>query len=187
MVPGTGCAGMISDWECLDLARAGDERAWRELYQRHHARLARMTAWITGSMDSAQDLVQECFVRLLDCKVKHREGSFAAFVSTIAHRLALKERARTAVRRRGDLEVRHDDAPIPLEALVKDENEMAVAQVIEALPETFKEVIALRYYGEHSYEEIAEITGVPLGTVKSRIFHAVRRCREDLSKKGVQP
>jgi RNA polymerase sigma-70 factor (ECF subfamily) len=48
-----------------------------------------------------------------------------------------------------------------------------------------REILALRYFGGHSYEEIAEITEVPIGTVKSRIFYAIKVCQEKLRERGV--
>jgi len=75
---------MTDDWECLIAARGGDEHAWRVLFERHYPMLVRMISYITGSLETAQDLAQESFVRLLRAEIRHHDGSFKSFLSTIA-------------------------------------------------------------------------------------------------------
>jgi len=72
-----------------------------------------------------------------------------------------------------------------LEKVLADERDRHVAEAITALDAEHRDVLILRLYGGHSYEEIAETLGVPVGTVKSRIFNAVRSCRGSLKEKGV--
>jgi RNA polymerase sigma factor (sigma-70 family) len=172
-----------SDWECLELAHRGDEGAWRALFVRHERRLARMAALITGSPDAAQDIAQETFVRVLRRKIPRRDGSFGAYLTTVAFRLALRERARRARHRGFDEGAFPARAESPLEAAVRSGREEMVAGVLAGLPPDQREVIALRFYGDHSYAEIAAITGVPEGTVKSRIFYALKHCRSQFRLK----
>jgi len=173
------------DWENLERARAGDERAWRWLFERYSASLLRMGALITGSADSAKDLVQETFLRVVNHAPERRDGTLRAYLSTIAFRLALKEKERF----RRDLHEMGEDLPAtdasPLESTVRSEEEREVLKVLTALPETQREILVLRFYGEHSYEEIAQMTGLPVGTVKSRIFYAVKASQKELRKRGV--
>jgi len=56
---------------------------------------------------------------------------------------------------------------------------------MQSLPADQREILALRFFGGHRYEEIARITEVPIGTVKSRIFYAIKTCRETLRNQGV--
>jgi len=176
---------MISDWDCLERARQGDERAWQWLVVRHSPSLVKTTLLITGSLAIAKDLTQESFFRLLDRSPRHRHGSFKAYLSTIAYRLALKEKKRKS--HYVDLEDYEptDTSPTPLEEMLQEERQRQIAQVIGALPEHQRSILILRFYGQHSYEEIAQITNVPLGTVKSRLFHAVKACRQGLREKGI--
>jgi RNA polymerase sigma-70 factor (ECF subfamily) len=176
---------MNEDWERLELARAGDETAWRVLFQRHYGPLVKMTSCITGLVDPARDIVQECFVRLLHCRIKHRDGSLRSFLSTMAYRLALKEKGRRNTNRSIDKMDLIDDAPSPLEEAIRKENDRRIVRVIQSLPDHHREIVALRFFGGHSYEEIAAITGIPVGTVKSRIFHAVKSCKEKLQERGI--
>jgi RNA polymerase sigma-70 factor (ECF subfamily) len=131
------------------------------------------------------DVVQETFVRALGARISNRNGTVQNYLGTIAYRLAVKEarRARKDVQLEGqDLT---DDGQSPLESILNSERDHFVAKAICNLSEDHRDVLVLRYYGGHRYEEIAEILEVPLGTVKSRIFNAVKNCREALRQKGV--
>jgi RNA polymerase sigma-70 factor (ECF subfamily) len=144
-----------------------------------------MAALLTGSPDAARDCVQETFSRLLHAAIRHRESSLRAYLSTITYRLAVRESLRMVKRGSvGDLDPPSGD-PSPLDQVIVDEQQRGVCAVLRSLSTAHQEILVLRFYGEHSYEEIAGITGVPLGTVKSRIFHAVKSARIELNKRGI--
>ena len=144
-----------------------------------------MAALMTGSTDAARDCVQETFVRVLDSVVYHQRGSLRAYLSTIVYRLALKERIRlNRTNPPGTAEPASAD-PSPLEDAIASERQREVARALLALPLHHREVLVLRFHGDLSYEEIADITGVPLGTVKSRIFQAVKSARKKMKERGV--
>lgn len=176
---------MISDWNYLSKARNGDEKAWGFLFKKYNKSLIKMTTLITGSIDTAKDIVQETFVRLLNGRIKHQEGNFKSYVTTIAFRLALKEKSRSL--RILEIKENHfeDTSSSPIEKQITEENQKHIFQAITSLPEHQRNILVLRFYGEHSYEVISEITQLPLGTVKSRIFYAVKACKEKLKEKGV--
>ncbi|MFB0515913.1 MAG: RNA polymerase sigma factor [Candidatus Neomarinimicrobiota bacterium] len=179
---------MTSDWDSLQAARAGDESAWRLLYQRHSPTLLRTTLFVTGSHDAAEDIVQEAFIRLLKRRLPPVRGNFQAYLHTIAYRLALKEIQRSQRYHPGaNPHTIRDGAPSPLEAYLNSERDKGIAAIIDALPQPQRDVLVLRFYGGHSYREIARMTRTPLGTVKSRMFHAVRTCRHHLREKGITP
>jgi len=184
-VPEHESVKIAAGWDDLALARSGSQEAWRVLFEQYSPRLLRMTALMTGSTDAARDCVQETFVRVLTSAVHHQSGSLRAYLSTIAYRLALKENMR--LRRQTspeNLEPVSSD-PSPLEAAIANEQQREVARVLFELPAAHREILILRVHGGHSYEEISEITGLPLGTVKSRIFHAVKSARAKMKKRGV--
>ncbi len=173
------------DWEDFRRARKGDEGAWRRLVDRHRPRLVTMAFLICGSRESAEDCAQEAFARLAHSPPGHEEGALGGYLATVVYRLAVKEWYR---RKRGiewgEREI-EDPAESPGEALVRGEEQRMAAAAIRSLDEVHRIVVVLRLYGHHSYAEIAELTHVPEGTVKSRLFYAVRECREFLTKKGV--
>ncbi|MFZ5434237.1 MAG: RNA polymerase sigma factor [Calditrichota bacterium] len=176
---------MNSDWHDLDRARHGDKAAWQALLDRHYSRLLSMTLLITGNPAAAQDIAQEAVVKLFRAEIRHRTGTVGGLLTTIAYRLAVKEKNRT--NRHTDLEHAQPAAssPSPLDALISAERQRHVAEAIQQLDDEHRAALALRFYGGHSYQEIADLTGVPLGTVKSRIFYAVKNCQAELRKRGV--
>ena len=176
---------MNSDWDCFDRARRGDETAWRVLVGQHQTRLTALALFITGSATAAQDVVQETFVRAIRARISNYTGTVRGFLGTIAYRLALKEVNRE--RRQVEVDARNlnDPGQNPLEDVLSDERDRLVAETIGQLEAEHREVLTPRFYGEYSYEEIAKLLNVPLGTVKSRIFYAVKNCRENLQQKGV--
>jgi RNA polymerase sigma-70 factor (ECF subfamily) len=176
---------MIDDWECVELARQGNETAWRNLFDRHFQALVRMTSLITGSIDSGHDFAQESLVRLLTRNIAHHNGSVRSYLSTIAYRLALKERTRRGKSVSTESVLIIDSALTPLDQIIKIEAERIAVQVIQSLPDEQKDVLTLRFYGDHSYEEISLIIGVPIGTVKSRLFYAVKKCTQQLRERGI--
>jgi RNA polymerase sigma-70 factor (ECF subfamily) len=174
-----------SDWDCLLRARRGEKESCRELIEKHQSRLTALALLITGCAAAADDVVQETFVRALNAKLQNTAGTVHGFLGTIAYRLALKESSRTG--RNVDLGSFDppDRTPGPLENVLIDERDRLVAGAIGALDTDHRDVLVLRFYGGHSYEEIAGLLKVPLGTVKSRLFYAVKSCREMLHNKGV--
>ncbi len=176
---------MISDWNYLQKARKGDQEALNLLYEKFSKSLLRMTSLITGSVDSAKDVVQETFIRLITKRIKHQDGNFKSFVATIAYRLALKERSRSQRNKHIFSDEHIDSTPSPIEIQIREEQRILLFKTISNLPEQQRDILVLRFYGELSYEKIAETTQLPIGTVKSRIFYAVKECRNILREKGV--
>lgn len=174
-----------SDWECFAKAQRGDETAWRVLVGQHQARLIALALLITGSAIAADDVVQETFIRAQGAKIKDTAGTVQGFLGTITYRLALKEAKRVRRNTKLDgLDVPNQDRSA-LEGILNDERDRYVAGAIRALDAEHRDVLVLRFYGGYSYEEIAGIVQAPLGTVKSRIFYAVKSCRDTLRQKGV--
>ncbi len=183
-VPGAGAA-VSPEWDCFFRGRQGDAEAWRVLTERYWPRLAALALLITGSGAAAEDVVQDTFVRALGATITDTSGTVHGLLGTIAYRLAVKEAQRTRRQVRLDSMERHDGDEGPLERVLKDERQRLVAGAIGNLNAEHRDVLLLRCYGGHSYEEIAGLLDIPIGTVKSRIFYAVKSCREILRRKGV--
>lgn len=175
----------MSDWEYLEKAHKGDEEAWKELIRRYNSTLVRMVCLITGSMAVARELTQETFVRLLNCNLKHHEGSLKSYLTTIAYRLALKEKQKIKSMQNLVEFDYADDSPGALEGVILEERNRILLQVIDSLGEDHRDILVLRFYGGNSYKEIAGILKLPEGTVKSRIFYAVKECQRLLTEKGM--
>lgn len=176
---------MNSDWDYLIRARDGDEKASVFIFNKYNKSVIRMTALITGSLDSAKDIVQETFFRLLNNRINHQHGNFKTYLTTIAYRLALKEKYRL-IRFQSEIgEDFADDSDSPIEQKINEETQNNIFDAIHSLKPDQRDILVLRFYGDHSYEEISDITQLPLGTVKSRIFYAVKACGKKLKERGV--
>jgi RNA polymerase sigma-70 factor (ECF subfamily) len=173
--------------EALFLAwRAGDGAAYEALFRRWQGPLGRHLTRMLDDPSAAEDLVVETFLRLHRHRDRWREGTpLRPWLFTIARNLA---RNRLRARRLwGWLPLesaREEVTPPPIGA---DEIRRRVAAAFAALPPAQREVCSLRLLGELSIEEIAGVTRVPTGTVKTRLFHGLRRLRAmlaDLSPTG---
>ncbi len=176
---------MNSDWLCFNKARQGDDKSWRILIEKYQTRLSALALLITGSAAAADDIVQETFVKAMAAKVRNSNGTVQGYLGTIAYRLAVKE----SKRNRRYVEIseldRHETRDNPLENILNNERDRMVASVIRNLDNEHRDILLLRFYAGHSYDEIADLLNIPLGTVKSRIFYAVKSCRDMLREKGV--
>lgn len=177
---------MTDDWLCLEQARNGDESAWRTLFERHYPHMVRMAYLLTGSLESAKDIAQETFVVLLRANLSHRNGSLKSFLSTIAYRLAVKERMRR--NRLSDLHAgaMTDDTASGFDTAVRNETDRVIVRTIQSLNADQREILTLRFFGENSYEEISRLMSIPVGTVKSRIFYAIKSCRQMFKEQGIE-
>jgi RNA polymerase sigma-70 factor, ECF subfamily len=164
----------------------GDPAAFSELYNRYHDRLVHFIARKTGDRDRAEDLVQEAFIRVT--RHLHRfdhSKKFSTWIYTICSNLAkneLRNRSRSPLVLFQKLTTHWDlhDRPLQFEdATARPDDqyrkrylEEIVEQTVDELPAHHQLVFRLRELEGKSYEEIAVITGVNLGTVKSRLHRA---------------
>ena len=176
----------LSDPELAAATLSGDERAFTVLADRYHGRLLNFVHRMIGDRHRAEDLVQETFVRVH--KHLHRydqNRKFSTWAYTIAGNLAkneLRNRSRNPLVLFQTLKKNWDADHRPLEwedlrhkpddLFRKRDLRAKVEEVVAELPDHHREVFVLRELEGKSYEEISTITGVNLGTVKSRLNRA---------------
>ena len=134
-----------------------------ELYRRRYRRFRETVATITGSYESARDVVQEAFARALRRRETFRgEGSLEAWVWQIAIRTALEQR--------------HDRRLVSLDAIdpmpVEHDGDLALTAVLRQLPPRRRLMVFLRYFADLSYADIARVCGVSEGTVGAALTQA---------------
>ncbi|MEW6014722.1 MAG: RNA polymerase sigma factor [Candidatus Zixiibacteriota bacterium] len=176
---------MNPDWEILRRARDGDPSSWRELLYAYQPRLKALAYLITGSVATADDIAQETMFKAIRAPMSHQMGTLDGFLGTIAFRLAVKE---TQYQKKSvglDGIDPPGDTNSPLDSIIKNEQEYILARAIKELDREHSEVLILRFYGNLSYDEIARELGIPVGTAKSRVFYAVKACRQKLIDKGI--
>jgi len=176
----------LEDEELVTAHLEGRPGAFPELYERYRDRLVHFITRKTGDPDRAQDLVQEAFIRVT--RHLHRFDTtkkFSTWVYTIASNLSkneLRNRSRSPLvlfqRLTANWEEEHrplqfeDSSMRPDDLYRKRYLRRLVEDLVKELPEHHRLVFRLRELEGKSYEEIAEITGVNLGTVKSRLHRA---------------
>jgi RNA polymerase sigma-70 factor (ECF subfamily) len=158
---------------------AHSEQEVLRLFDEHHASLYRFAWRLTGSAADAEDAVQEAFLGLL------RPGcAFDAARSAIRTYLfgAVRNQCLKRLRRREEVDAPEStDARTPESEALRDEVAGAVAAAVAALPETQREVLILAHYEQLSLAEIAEISELEIGAVKSRLQRARATLREALA------
>jgi RNA polymerase sigma-70 factor (ECF subfamily) len=155
--------------------------AFRSIFDRHFADVHRYLRHRAG-LDHADDLAAETFVRAFAARgrFRPREGDSArAWLFTIATNLMYDEARRG--RRRDLAHGRLAAQPVPADAGPLGERDPALAAALGALRDEEREAVLLLAWGELSYEEIARVTGVRVGTVRSRLNRARSRLQEALA------
>lgn len=174
----------------LALARslkAGDEEAFRTLVDRETASVFRTCYRILGRVDEAEDATQETFVLAYRSLASFRgDGRPGAWLTRIATRECWRRatvRSRRAAATTALDEVVMETVPgsySPLGDLLAAEERHAVRTAVENLGEPYREVVALRFFGELSLLDIAAATGRPEGTVKAQLHRGLERLRRSL-------
>ena len=181
---------VYTDEQLIARFQSGDERAYIELVNRYRDRLINFVYPFLGDFEQAEDVVQETMLKLYEKKHYYREiAKFSTWIYTIARNLAntelrKKKRRKTTYISRMTKDDRQYDIPAVQADLNQNlQNEFIIDRIhaaIKELPEHFKTVIILRDIQELSYDDISNIVGVPLGTVKSRINRARLQLQAEL-------
>jgi RNA polymerase sigma-70 factor, ECF subfamily len=173
-----------SDEELFRMWCAGDTAALETLFRRYQAPLGRHLSRMLDDPATAEDLVVETFLRLYRHRHRWREGRpLRPWLFTIARNLARNRLRAVRLWRWLPLAAVRD---VPAAPPTDTEFTRRVAAALAALPAAQRETCSLRLLGELSVEEIATVTNVPAGTVKSRLFHGLRRLRILLSDLSVE-
>ncbi len=168
---------MESDQELIESANRGDADAFEILYRRYRDWVYRLAWRFTGNQSDALDVLQETFAYLL--------GKFPGFELTAAMTTFLYpvvKHLSFAVKRKNRRFVSNDEALGELPAPASQEIERSrseLAAVLAKLPEAQREILLMRFVDGMSLQEIADALNIPLGTVKSRLHHALKALRDD--------
>ncbi|KPL09981.1 hypothetical protein AMJ71_04885 [candidate division TA06 bacterium SM1_40] len=180
-----------TDAELVNAARGGDEQAIRDLLGRYRTAVFNLAFRILRNEEDATDAAQETFIRVFRALDRFDESQrFKPWILRIASNYCIDQ-----IRKRDwrtvsfDTPIETEDGtlemelagpgPQPDEVLERKEQRMVIEQAIDSLPPDYRMAIVLRHTEGLSYEEIADVLGVPLGTVKARIH----RARSALQKK----
>ena len=193
----------LSDEDLMARVAEEDERAFSELVRRYQGRVVNLVSRVLNDRECADDLSQEVFVRVFIHRRNYRRGSkLSTWLFTIAANLA-KNEIRRRVRRRNWFsldalqEAFKDGAMLfadPAEGrerlLEREQLQEAVGRAIATVPEKYRLALVFRDIEGLSYEEIAQVLGIPGGTVRSRINRArsmLKRKLHPLLRKEIAP
>jgi RNA polymerase sigma-70 factor, ECF subfamily len=141
-----------------------------------------LARYLLRNTADAEDAVQECFLRAFRHFDSYRGPAMKPWLLTILRNVCNAEfarRGRLDWFADGDVEAKAEDAPLwqepqatPESALVRRHDDATIRQLVAALPQPFRETIVMREINDLSYQEIADVAGVPVGTVMSRLARA---------------
>lgn len=191
---GPGIQNQVTDEELLAHLVDGEQWPMAVLYDRYVRLVFSMVLKILHDEKQAEDIVQEVFLRVWRSADSFRagRGDFVNWLLGIAHNRAIDELRRQGSQRRSAVIVDDDEAlgrvpdpnegPAELARIVQERR--AVRRALETLPAEQRHVIELAYFGGLSQREIAEHTGAPLGTVKTRVRLGLKKLRDSLETAG---
>jgi RNA polymerase sigma-70 factor, ECF subfamily len=184
-----------SDRELVAIAVAGFDGSFEELVRRYQRPISAYVYRMVGNYESALDLTQEIFIKVYNSLSRYRaEFKFSTWIYKIAHNAAVDHLRRSSTREQSlvaGTEGDSYDLPIESASLTPEqeserkERRGEIESVVRALPANYRELIILRHSQDLSYEEIVEVTGLPLGTVKNRLFRAREMMRQQFVDKGI--
>ena len=168
-----------SDEALMGNLRRGDMQAFDELYTRHRQPLFNFILRLLQDAALAEDVFQETYMRVLENADRFNPRSkFSTWLYTIAHNLCMDELRRQSTSIPAAQMVEPPPTRDPHDHLLKREAEEAAHQLLAALQPHLRAVVLLRVLHDYSQEETAKIVGVPVGTVKSRLHHALKQLRQ---------
>ena len=182
-----------SDEQLMQRASRGNNRAFEELYNRHARRLQGFFVRRLGDGELAADLMHDTFLRLYDARERYREGqSFRAWLYTIAynqcknhirkpHPLTPSPKGEGEAYGSEENDYIDEEANVELEldaAILRD----ALHEALQRLPEPYAMLFSLHYEEELTIPQIAQITSLPEGTVKSRLHKTMNIIKQNLKQ-----
>lgn len=177
---------MLDERSAVEQARRGDERAWRELYERHVDLVFRLAYRVVRDRDAALDVAQDAFVKASLALAGFREeSSFRSWIAAIA-----MNEARSWLRKRDrEREISLERTGEPPSGRRSPEERVADADIvaralsfIETLPDQQRDAVLLRAAEGLSYREIAEALGTSEGSARVSYHHGMKKLRKMMSR-----
>lgn len=186
----------MTDDKLVSAYIGGNNEAFDELLRRHQGKIFAYIYSVVKNRDIADDIFQETFVKAIVTLKQGRysaNGKFSAWVSRIAHNLIIdyyrqEKSEQTVSADQDDINLlnRKDLCAENVEDLIVNEQIQAdVRKIIEALPESQREVLEMRYYKDMSFKEIAEATNVSINTALGRMRYAIINMRRIASENNI--
>ena len=184
----------LTDGELIVNAIGGREDNFEELVRRYQRPITGYVYRMLNNYDASLDVTQEVFIKVYNSLARYSsEYKFSTWLYRIAHNAAIDYMRRNSVNQQS-IEAENADGtyqlqfespqPNPEQMRERSEWRTEIETVIKCLPTGYRELIVLRHTQDLSYDEIAEVTNLPLGTVKNRLFRAREMMREIFVERG---
>jgi RNA polymerase sigma-70 factor, ECF subfamily len=186
-----------ADEDLMVMYQKGEVRAFEVLLSRHRKPVYNFILRFIGDRETAEDLLQEAFMRVIKgAEAYKRQAKFTTWLYTIARNLCVDQTRRRKHRKHASLDAPMDGSDesgtlmdvLPSSEMASDRKSVnkqlhaTMQRAIGALSDEQREVFLMREIANLPFKEIAEITGVPENTVKSRMRYALERLQEALSE-----
>ncbi len=184
----------LTDGELIVTAVSGRVDGFEELVRRYQRPITSYVFRMLGDYESSLDVTQEVFIKVYNSLGKYSpEYKFSTWLYRIAHNAAVDHLRRNSITPQS-LEAENADGTFqiqiesrgasPEQDRERSEWRTEIDAVVRCLPPAYRDLILLRHSRDLSYDEIAEVTGLPLGTVKNRLFRARELMREMFIERG---
>ncbi|MCA1573660.1 MAG: sigma-70 family RNA polymerase sigma factor [Acidobacteria bacterium] len=184
-----------TDRDLVATATTGVEGSFEELVRRYQRPISAYVYRMVGDYEAALDVTQDIFIKVYGSLARYRsEFKFSTWIYKIAHNSAVDHVRRNAGRERSlSSGIEGDQYELPIESgslspeqeSERKERRLEIEAVVRSLPNAYRELIVLRHSQDLTYEEIVEVTGLPLGTVKNRLFRAREMMRQQFIGRGI--
>jgi len=186
---------LLSDAELVSSAITGREASFEELVRRYQRPIVSYVYRMLSDYEASLDVTQEVFIKVYNSLERYScDYKFSTWLYRIAHNAAIDHLRRNSVTTQS-LETENPNGtyqlqiespnPTPEQDRERSEWRKEIEGIVKRLPEAYRELILLRHSRDLSYDEIAEVTGLPLGTVKNRLFRAREMMRGLLIERGI--
>jgi len=186
----------LEDSELIAISISGNEDTFEELVKRYQRPIASYVYRMLNDYDSSLDVTQEVFIKVYKSLERYSSDyKFSTWLYRIAHNAAIDHIRRRSGKEQS-LETETDEGtyqlqlesprPTPEQDRERKEWRAEIESVVKCLPTVYRELIVLRHGKDLSYGEIAEVTNLPLGTVKNRLFRAREMMREIFVDRGLK-
>lgn len=185
----------MDDKELIAIAIRGREDTFEELVRRYQRPIVSYVYRMLNDYDLSLDVAQEVFIKVYNSLERYSSDyKFSTWLYRIAHNAAIDHIRRRSGKEQS-LETESEDGtyqlqiesprPTPEQDRERSEWRNEIESVVKCLPSVYRELIILRHSKDLSYGEISEVTGLPLGTVKNRLFRAREMMREMFVDRGL--
>ena len=185
----------LTDSELVVGAISGGNESFEELVHRYQRPITGYVFRILGNYEGSLDVTQEVFIKVYNSLTKYSDQyKFSTWIYRIAHNAAIDHIRRNSITPQS-IEAENADGtfqlqlesnePTPEQHHERSEWRTEIDAVVRTLPPAYRDLIVLRHGRDLSYDEIAEVTSLPLGTVKNRLFRAREMMRNIFIERGV--